>query len=317
MKKLITLFIALSITMPAAATAAIKNQTVTAPSLAILDTALDTSLPIFKDKIAYEVCILEFNVCPNGTGFQEGVGAASMPLASISKNGFDHGTMMTSVAVKENPNMKIVFIRIIPHNPNVTSGGGWVRKPVSNYMVGKALEWVYANKDKFNIQAVSMSQGMNPIDLKGRDACGLNKDIRTEMAVSSLFDANIPSFFAVGNRRDYTRIDWPSCIPQAMAIGATDTIGEIASYSNYQKNLLDFYAPGFGTLTMPGGTTSYQVGTSISAQVAASKYIVIKSAKPNLTMKQIYDLIISTSSVAKSGLVPYGKSINLTGVLNG
>lgn len=313
MKKLITLFITLSLTMPVAATAAIKNQTVATPSLAILDTALDSSLPIFKDKIIYEVCILEFDVCPNGTGFQEGSGSAGMPVQHMSKNGFDHGTMMASAAIKENPNMKIVFVRIIPHNPNVN----WVRKPVSNYMVGKALEWVYANKDKFNIQAVAMSQGMNPIDLKKRDMCGLNKDIRTEMAVSSLYDAGIPSFFAVGNRRDYVRIDWPSCIPQAMAIGATDSIGEIASYSNFQTNMIDFYAPGFGTLTMPGGKESYQVGTSISAQIAASQYLVVKSTKPDLTMKQIYDLIIQTSSIAKSGRVPQGKSINLKAILNG
>ena len=108
----------------------------------------------------------------------------------------------------------------------------------------------------------------------------------------------------------------PSCIPNSIAVGATDQIGEIASYSNYDK-LLDIYAAGYANMYAPGGIQTYNVGTSVATQIAASQYIAIKSAKPTYTFTQLYDLIIKTSLVAKSGRVPYGKSINLQGALNG
>lgn len=308
MKKLLILITALTLTMPVAANAALKNQTVSQPTLAILDTALDTSLPIFKDKVAYEVCILDYASCANGSKTMYGAGAAGMPLNWMKTNGFDHGTQMASAAVQANPNMKIVFIRIISHN--LINGA---RKPVSNAIVGEALSWVYANKDTYNIQAVAMSQGTHAL-LSTTDYCP--KEPKTELMITNLLSAGIPTFFAAGNGRDYTKIDWPSCIPNSIAIGAIDQIGDIASYSNYDK-LLDIYAAGYANMYAPGGTQTYNVGTSVATQIAASQYIAIKTAKPTYTFTQLYDLIIKTSVVAKSGRVPYGKAINLQGALNG
>jgi hypothetical protein len=83
----------------------------------------------------------------------EGPGAASMPLNLITKNGFDHGTQMASAAISANPNMNIVFIRIVGQNINGD------RQISGERTVYGALDWVYSNKDKFNIQAVAMSQG--------------------------------------------------------------------------------------------------------------------------------------------------------------
>lgn len=309
MKKLLIATIALTLTMPVAANAALKNQTITTqPALAILDTALDTSLPIFKDKIAYEACILEYSSCANGQKTMFGAGAASMPIDWMKTNGFDHGTQMASAAIQANPDMKIVFVRIISHN--LINGA---RKPISNSMVGEALNWVYANKDLYNIQAVAMSQGTHVL-LNSINYCP--KEPKTELAISNLLSSGIPTFLAVGNGRDYTKIDWPSCIPNSIAVGATDQIGEIASYSNYDK-LLDIYAAGYANMYAPGNIQVYNVGTSVATQIAASQYIKIKSAKPTYTFTQLYDLIIKTSFVAKSGRVPYGKAINLQGALNG
>ena len=38
-----------------------------APSVVIIDTSLNQDIPIFDNKIIYEVCILDYPVCPNGT----------------------------------------------------------------------------------------------------------------------------------------------------------------------------------------------------------------------------------------------------------
>lgn len=308
MKKLITFITALTLTAsPLAANAALQNRTVQ-PTIAILDTALDTSLPIFQDKIEYEVCILEYASCENGKKFMEGQGAATMPLAQMKLNGFEHGTMMASAAIQANPNVKIVFVRIVAQN--LING---FKKPLTPTGVGVAMQWVAANKDKFNIQAVAMSQGTHALK-SGTDYCP--KEVNTENAIKSLLASGVPTFFAVGNSRDYKRIDWPSCIPDSVAVGGTDQIGEIASYNNYDV-LLDIYAQGFGVLTAPGGVLTNQIGSSIATQFAAMQYLAVKSMKPGYSHDQIYNLIIATANTTKSARVPSGKAINLQGALNG
>ena len=107
-KKIKIALVALIISIPATIQVASTAQADTAPTIAILDTALDTSLPIFKDRIAYEVCILEWNSCPNGKNFMEGPGSAVLPSNIISSNGFDHGTQMTSVVVGLDPNISSI-----------------------------------------------------------------------------------------------------------------------------------------------------------------------------------------------------------------
>lgn len=306
-KKLISLITVALLIAPNTANAALKNSTVT-PTLAILDTAVDTSIPMFSGKIVDEVCILDWATCPNGQKFMEGPGAAGLPSKIISANGFDHGTQMTSVALQTNSNINIVFIRIIGN----TADGK--RQLTTASTVGNALNWVLLNKDKWNIQAVAMSQSANNY-YPGANYCPSMPSAQT--AIKKLLDLGIPSFFAVGNDRDYTHINSPACIPDSVAIGATDQYGQIATYSNYDKNLLDFYALGNVQIVSPGNKTSWGAGTSVATQVAAAGWLAIKSAKPDYTYKQIYDLIIKTATPAVSAKLPTGKQLNIQGAING
>jgi hypothetical protein len=260
--KLITAAILLSLLSPVAIAQASASDT---PVLAILDTAIDTSLPQFKDKIVAEVCIVEWAVCPNGNTFQEGPGAASMPSNIINLNGFDHGTIMTDIAIKNNPNLKVVFIKIVGN----TSTG--VRKPSGESSISAALFWVRENAAKYNIKAVSISQGTHALGKAGTDYCP--RYTRTITAVDSLMTMGIPVFAASGNNRDYQRIDWPSCIPQVVSVGAVDQINEMATYSNTDPLLIDFFALGNMQATGPGNVLKNIAGTSASTQVAAAQYI--------------------------------------------
>jgi len=261
--KLITAVLTLSLLSPVAIAQASVSDT---PVLAVLDTAIDTTLPQFKDKIVGEVCILEWALCPNGTKFQEGTGAASMPANLINLNGFDHGTIMTDVAVKNNPNLKILFIKIIGN----TSTG--LRKPTGESTISAALFWVRDTAAKYNIKAVSMSQGTHMLGAAGTDYCP--KYTRTISAVNSLMSMNIPVFSASGNNRDYQRIDWPSCIPEVVSVAAVDQINEITTYGNTDPALIDFFALGNMQASGPGNVSKNIAGTSASTQVAAAKYLI-------------------------------------------
>lgn len=306
-KKLITavLFVAMSLT---ATITTSRAHAQSLPTIAILDTALDTSLPIFKDKIAYEVCILEWNSCPNGQSFMEGAGSATLPLNIISKNGFNHGTQMASVVANNSTNLQIVFIRIIGNTP---SGA---RQTAGEKTVTNALNWVIANKDKYNIQAVSMSQGhhnLSPLT----DYCPVTPT--TKNAVQSLVNIGVPTFFPAGNGRDYSKLDWPACINESISVGATDQYNGVTLYSNYDPVRLDFYALGNTKVTLPGGSIINGAGSSISVQIAASQWVMLKNEKPALSYNEVISLLSNTSKAVRGSKGQRGKLIDLVGALNG
>ena len=290
--KLITAVLTLSLLSPVAISQASGAD---APVLAILDTAIDTSLPNLQGKIVGEVCILEYALCPNGTNFQEGSGAASMPADLIVKNGFDHGTYMASAAVQYNPNLKILFIKIIANTPT------GLRKPTGESTISAALFWIKENAAKYNVKAVSISQGSSGmLGKSGTEYCPTFP--RTVTAVQSLNSMSIPVFSAAGNARDYSRIDWPSCITDVVSVGAVDQIGEITSYSNNDSSLLDFFALGNMPAVGPGNITKNIAGTSSATQVAAATYLSLSSS----TGKSGIDLINvmkanATNTVGRQG----------------
>ena len=115
------------------------------PSIAIIDTAIDTS----KVNIAYEVCILYEARCPNKSSFMEGPGAATVSAPSVYLNGFEHGTIMSLIANKINPNANIIFIRIAGISKTGTMYS------FSDLEVTKALDWAIANKTKYNINTIT------------------------------------------------------------------------------------------------------------------------------------------------------------------
>jgi len=273
-----------------------------APTVAILDTALDTSLPIFKDKIAYEVCVLEWASCPNGQKFMEGTGAAVLPSNIISVNGFDHGTQMASVAVRTNPNIKIVFIRIIGNTP---SG---LRQSTGEGGVALALKWILENKTKFNIQAVAMSQANHAILSTASDYCPTTTMLRS--MISSLLAVEVPTFFAAGNMRDLARLSWPACINDSISIGMADQYEQIDNYSNFDKDRLDFYAVGNMQVAVPGGSVKNGAGSSISTQVAAATWAGIKYSNPSLTYQQVIELLNKNSKPIVGARGQYGKLIS-------
>ena len=115
------------LTVPISANASVKrtlsNTSLPAPTIAILDSAIDMSQQKIKDRVVYEVCLIETIEgstarCPNGLNKMEGAGAATLPVNRLSLGGFDHGTLMADQAIQTNPNVKIVFIRIIGQREN-------------------------------------------------------------------------------------------------------------------------------------------------------------------------------------------------------
>jgi hypothetical protein len=186
-------------------------------SIVIIDTAVDTSLPALQGKIIHEVCLMEELRCPNKKSFMEGPGAATLPANQVYSGGFAHGTQMSLIATQTNPNINIVFIRIFPmdRNGNVAHSAA-----NANSTVKQALDWVIKNKTKFNVVAVSASLGHKPTRT-GPNYCSNNRfDAGLKSSIASLKTLGVASVFATGNDRDKTRINYPACLTDSVAVAS-------------------------------------------------------------------------------------------------
>lgn len=277
------------------------------PTIAILDTALDTSLPIFEGRIVFEACVLEWSSCPNGSDYMEGKNSVVLPRSWYLSNGFSHGTQMASVAVHTNPEIKLVFVRII----GATASG--FRQISTETTVERALDWVLRNHKRLGIDVVSMSQGHHRVGAPGTEYCPPSKITRNK--IKELLESEIPVFFAAGNNGDRQRLDWPACIPESIAVGSADAKGIPASFSNFDPVLLDFYASGKSRIMTLNKLFINVSGTSASTVIAATHWATLKSLHPQLKYQELYQTLSATADpVATHNVIP-GRLINLQSAL--
>lgn len=298
----------------------LKTANVNLPTLVIIDTVIDDQISEIRSKMIWEACILDWPSCPSKTNYLEGIGSAYVSpliLLPLDSQGGTHGTQMASVAVRTNSNMNILFIRVL----GITSGG--TVQSQTPETLPNALKWVVANKEKYNVQGVSISLGRNSSLPLGRSKwdpsvyCTYNSSF--EAQASALAKVDVPLFVAVGNYSpdQYSRVSWPACsaAPNVIGIGGL-TLSQDAPdvYNNYDPNRLDFYDRGTMVVSMPGGTEANKLGSSIATASFASKWMAIKAAKPTLTYTQIFDLIKSTGIPVKNNRTTLSNFNNLAGI---
>ena len=268
------------------------------PVVAVVDVGANTSL---FSNIVTEVCIVEMLACPNGKNFMEGKGAAD---TGVPKNkSIDHGTNVLSIINKVNPNVGLIPIRIVA----TTSAGN--PGLYTNFAVKRAIEWVAVNQQKYNIVAVSVSQG------KIFPNCGVPSGI-TEL-IAGLKAKNIPVIAAAGNNSDWNQMMSIACLADVISIGATDNpdpgisgipycktcTPTIARYSNGNPA---YYLNARWYVTQGDGSTKFTVGTS-NATSAFVGYWTLNYQGSIASTLSYFD---SIASKASSGLRS-GKFLNL------
>ena len=242
-------------------------------AIAIIDTGVDTS----KVSVFHEVCIMEEKRCPNKQTFMEGPGSATRSAV----NGFEHGTKMVKVAQAINPNVNIVFIRIVPADRN--DKNPMFAAVNSNSTVKQALDWVIKNKTKFNIVATSTSFSEYKRFKRGANYCPVNRGLQG--SIKSLQSLNVGVFFSAGNDYKTTQIGYPACIAESIAVGASNADNRVELYSNKAPEI-DFFA--LGTYDILGERI---MGTSPSTAALAAHWA--KNYKG--TYQGTYDYLKSVS----------------------
>ena len=276
-------------------------------TLVIIDSGINTDLAWAKSAVIDEACFVEFNRCPDGFSQMIGAGASKITPAMTTAGSFSHGTEMASVAVAVDPNVKIVSIRI----------AGMTAKGVPNPYTAKAISWaldyVEANKARLNVGAVSISLGNS---YKSTE-CPIVGNLQTQ--ITNLMASGIPVAIAVGNGGS-TKIDYPACIPQAIAVGATEDryamkevsgwVYPIMAISNYNSDV-DYFVNGKYTTSDISDSKKVSFGTSNST-VAFATYLTKRlSAGENLTAVMA-SVNASLVNAYKTTTLFYPKQFNLT-----
>ena len=297
------LVVAISATLlPTQTASAVGEKT-----LVIIDSGINTDLPWAKNAVIDEACFVELHRCPNGFSQMVGAGAAKVTPAMTTASSFSHGTQMASVAVAINPNVKIVSIRVAGLTPR------GVPTPYSGKAISWALDYVEANKARLNVGAVSISLGNS----YRSTSCPIVGNLQTQ--ITNLMASGIPVVIAVGNGGS-TKIDYPACIPQAIAIGATEEryamtgvsgwVYPIMAISNHNSEV-DYFVNGKYTVSDISDNKKVSFGTSNST-VAFATYLTKRlSAGENLTAV-LASVNASLVNAYKTTTLFYPKQFDLT-----
>jgi len=295
MKKLITCVVTALLVgvygMVAAPAGKADTPPVIPPSVAIIDSGLNTAL--FTRAIVDEVCILEWSLCPNGKSMMDGPGAANTGLQTNLT--LTHGNEIASIITKVNPAIKIIPIRIV----GITDKGN--PYIYSNNAVKQGLDWVVANRVKYNIQAVNVSQG--------KIFAGCTLPAGTQADIDALRAANVAVIAATGNDANRGAVMSIACAPGVIAIGATDNPDQGSSGKSYNPNAkpyiarysngnaaTDFYLNARWYALQPNGKQKFTVGTSIATAAFTGWYTLNYKGSIAAT----YQYLVGTATVASN-----------------
>lgn len=273
--------------------------------LVIADTGFNESDLLISSHTIFQLCLMDWYACPDGSNFQESGTAASLTSEQLKAPGFNHGSKMARSAIAAYPDVKLILIRIVGQS---SSGG---RMSTSEAIITKVLSWANKNAKRFNIGAVAISQGSSKVGTNARRCLA---SPATDKEIAGLKAKGIYTFFPAGNDGRSDFINWPACSPDSVAVGALDKSGAIARYSNYALGQIDIYEPGYTLDSATVALYGSDYGTSYSTQYAAARWLSLVNQFPEHRPSLIYWNYILSGDPVTNTKGFFGWSSNLVNV---
>ena len=235
------------------------NITGEGESVCVIDSGIDNDHDAFQDKIKSQYCYCSLN---NADGLPCCPDDSNEDSNAEDDNG--HGTHVSGIAAGN-----------LSSYPGVAKDAGIVAIKVCNASGSCAtadlisgIEWCNNNATKFNISVISISLG----DVsENNDYC--NGDA-TASVINTAVSKNISVIVSAGNEGHTAGIASPSCVQNAIPVGAVNSADSI-SYN--RGNILDLVAPGI-SITAPyhNGATALMSGTSMSAPHVSGAFMLFR-----------------------------------------
>jgi subtilisin family serine protease len=263
-------------------------------TIAIVDLGVAKSHSHFgQGRFVAEACFVDDNNCVIIPGEPRSPGApgpSGEPLPGVT-----HGTSVAAVAASSDatyagvaPQASLIAVRALATNSTF-------------FNLTEALEWIYDQRNLYNIAAVNLSLG-NTGSFQSGGACD-SFDPGLTASISNLTNADIAVIASTGNNQYTTGILAPACISGVVSVGATGdgsgtaTFDGVEAYSNSACNV-DLLAPGsdiFAAETPPNAISVLALrGTSFAAPHVAGAFAVLKSAVPTATSADILAALKAT-----------------------
>lgn len=174
---------------------------------------------------------------------------------SNAKTTVTHGSIVANQVVSADSDANIIMLK-------VSADGS---SSISMDAVDRALDWVAKYADQLNIASVNLSFGATET-VSSATTTSLSDEFAT------LAKQDVAVVVAAGNSGVSTGVSALASDINAIAVSASDGLGNFASFSNRQINLTDIVADGVDVL-YNGSLVS---GTSFSAPVVAGAIAEIK-----------------------------------------
>lgn len=279
--------------------------------VAVLDSGVDKTHPMLKNKVVSEACYSTTNskfnlssVCPGGKNSTSAGSAVNCP---VSIQGCDHGTHVASIAVGASASLNgvakaanLIPVQVFTKVTNKTTCGSAPSPCILSYDTDQALglQQVYNLRTKYKIAAVNISIG------GGKFASNCNSsNPSVESAMKQLRGVGIATAVAAGNNGYDGFISEPACLTDAIAVGATTAGDQIASYSN-NSALVKLLAPGDQINgAVPGGKYDIKSGTSMASPHVAGAFGLLRTSVPKLSVTEVVSALDCTGkTVARAKL---------------
>ena len=201
----------------------------------------------------------------------------------------DHGTAVTGTIISDHPtytgvapDANVLFVKIDHNNAHAstTEFFGYVKQ---------GLQWCIDHKDRYNISVISLSIGTHE-NLIGYSTSNCPDLYNLSPEINTAYQNNIMVVVSSGNSYSPFGIEYPACLSNVVAVGATDE-NSITSFTSV-GDALDLVAPGRNVHTTKTDQEFADFsGTSFATPITAGVALLMRQYDTTLKPKVIEKIL--------------------------